>query len=128
MDFSVIAYIYWIGAILLFVVLLARANTLFRQTEGNQPHQAGRKIYVALQHSFLSLVVITGVILLVLNQFTFESWFYAKIILFFVMLSALIKAYKKDDSILLVQRRAGCIIALVAFCAIYALVVVKPTF
>ena len=44
------------------------------------------------------------------------------------MVSSLIKAYKKDETILLVQRKAGWVIALVAFVAIYGLVLVKPVF
>jgi len=38
------------------------------------------------------------------------------------------KAYKKDDRILLVQRRAGLAIAMVALVAIIGLVMVKPNF
>lgn len=57
-----------------------------------------------------------------------ETWFYAKIILFLVMLSSLIKAYKKDDRILLIQRRVGWGLALVAFFAILGLVMLKPSF
>ncbi len=83
---------------------------------------------MALQHSALTLIVVTGVIALFLKDFQVETWFYAKIILFLVMLSSLIKAYKKDDSILLIQRRVGWGLALVAFFAILGLVMLKPSF
>ena len=63
-----------------------------------------------------------------MKDFQVETWFYAKVVLFLVMVSSLIKAYKKDESILLVQRKAGWGIALVAFVAIYGLVLVKPVF
>ena len=72
--------------------------------------------------------MVTGVIALFLKDFQVEPWFYAKIILFLVMLSSLIKAYKKDDRILLIQRRVGWGLALVAFFAILGLVMLKPSF
>lgn len=37
-------------------------------------------------------------------------------------------AFKKDQDILLVQRRAGLIIGAVAFAAIISLVMIKPVF
>ncbi|SKZ54542.1 Uncharacterised protein [Mycobacteroides abscessus subsp. abscessus] len=83
---------------------------------------------MALQHSALTLIVVTGVIALFLKEFQVETWFYAKIILFLVMLSSLIKAYKKDERILLVQRRVGWGLALIAFIAILGLVMLKPSF
>ena len=49
-------------------------------------------------------------------------------VLFLVLFSSLIKAYKKDDQILLIQRRAGLAIAIVALIAILALVMMKPNF
>ena len=39
-----------------------------------------------------------------------------------------VKAYKKEDSILLAQRRAGLVISAVALLAILGLVMVKPVF
>ncbi len=57
-----------------------------------------------------------------------QPWFYAKVILFLVLVSSLGKAYKKDDSILLVQRRAGLFIAVVSLVSILALVMIKPNF
>ncbi len=41
-----------------------------------------------------------------MKNFQVQPWFYAKIILFLVLLSSLMKAFKKDDTILLAQRRA----------------------
>lgn len=128
MNPTFIASIHLVGVALLFVIILLRATTLFKCVQDNQPSQSSRKLFVAFQHSSLTIVVLTGVALLVMKDFQVETWFYAKIILFLVMLSSLIKAYKKDDSILLVQRKAGWVIALVAFIAIYGLVLVKPVF
>ena len=128
MNPTLIASIHLVGVALLFVIILLRAMTLFKGVQDNQPSQSSRKLFVAFQHSSLTIVVLTGVALLVMKDFQVETWFYAKIILFLVMLSSLIKAYKKDDSILLVQRKAGWVIALVAFIAIYGLVLVKPVF
>ncbi|WP_411684545.1 SirB2 family protein [Acinetobacter indicus] len=112
----------------LLVILLARGLTLFKGVQGNQPNPAGRTLWVALQHLSVTLIVVTGIVLLALKDFQVETWFYAKVILFLVMLSSLMKAYRKTDSILLVQRRAGWGIALVALLAIIALVMIKPSF
>ena len=57
-----------------------------------------------------------------------QPWFYAKVVLFLVLLSSLSKAYKKDDNAMLVQRRAGLFIAAVALISIITLVIIKPVF
>ncbi|MGE8595187.1 MAG: SirB2 family protein [Acinetobacter faecalis] len=128
MNPTLLASIHLVGIALLFVVILLRGMTLFKGVENNQSNQSSRKFFVALQHSSLTIVVFTGIALLVMKNFQVETWFYAKVVLFLVMVSSLIKAYKKDESILLVQRKAGWGIALVAFVAIYGLVLVKPVF
>ncbi len=128
MNPTLVASIHLVGIALLFVVILLRGMTLFKGVENNQSNQSSRKLFVALQHSSLTIVVFTGIALLVMKDFQVETWFYAKVVLFLVMVSSLIKAYKKDESILLVQRKAGWGIALVAFVAIYGLVLVKPVF
>ena len=128
MNPTLLASIHLVGIALLFVVILLRGVTLFKGVENNQPNQSSRKLFVALQHSSLTIIVFTGIALLVMKDFQVETWFYAKVVLFLVMVSSLIKAYKKDESILLVQRKAGWVIALVAFVAIYGLVLVKPVF
>ena len=63
-----------------------------------------------------------------MKNFQVQPWFYAKIILFLVLLSSLMKAFKKDNTILLAQRRAGLVISAIAFVAIIILVIVKPVF
>ena len=128
MNPTLLASIHLVGIALLFVVILLRGMTLFKGVENNQPNQSSRKLFVALQHSSLTIIVFTGIALLVMEDFQVETWFYAKVVLFLVMVSSLIKAYKKDETILLVQRKAGWVIALVAFIAIYGLVLVKPVF
>ena len=107
MNPTLLASIHLVGIALLFVVILLRGMTLFKGVENNQPNQSSRKLFVALQHSSLTIVVFTGVALLVMKDFQVETWFYAKVVLFLVMVSSLIKAYKKDETILLVQRKAG---------------------
>ena len=111
---------------LAYVVFVLRALTLFMGVQGQQPNLKGRTAFVALQHLSYILIVLTGMSLLVMNQFVVKPWFYAKIILFLVLISSLIKAYKKEDSILLAQRRAGLVISAVALLAILGLVMVKP--
>ena len=110
------------------VVFVLRALTLFMGVQGQQPNLKGRTAFVALQHLSYILIVLTGMSLLVMNQFVVKPWFYAKIILFLVLISSLIKAYKKEDSILLAQRRAGLVISAIALLAILGLVMVKPVF
>jgi hypothetical protein len=63
-----------------------------------------------------------------MKNFQVEPWFYAKVILFFVLWSSMIKMYKKDDTVLLVQRRAGLLIGTVALVGILGLVMIKPVF
>ncbi|HAB42831.1 SirB2 family protein [Acinetobacter variabilis] len=113
---------------LAIVAILARAITLFVDTQGNQPNPKARVFLVALQHLVISVIALTGIIALFLKNFDVQPWFYAKIILFLVLISSLGKAYKKDDSILLVQRRAGLFIAVVSLIAIMVLVMIKPNF
>ncbi|MBP6190758.1 MAG: invasion protein expression up-regulator SirB [Acinetobacter sp.] len=114
---------------LLIVVFLARAATLFVGVqEDQQPNPKARTALVGLQHLALTLIVMTGVALLWLNKFEVQPWFYAKVILFLVLCSALSKAYKKDPSVVLAQRRAGVILAAFALLAILGLVMLKPVF
>lgn len=91
------------------------------------PVQKGRVLLVALQHLSYSVLIVAGIVLLVQNQFVVQPWFYAKIILFFVVLSASGKAFSKQPRVLL-QRKAGVVIAAIAFASLLGLVVVKPDF
>ena len=120
--------VHMISVTLLIGVVTARAFTLFVGIQGNQPNPVARKLFVALQHLSMTLIVLTGLTSLVIKNFEVQSWFYAKVVLFLVLFSSLMKAYKKDDRILLVQRRAGLAIAMVALMAIIGLVMVKPNF
>lgn len=113
---------------LLILVFVLRATTLFIGTQNQQPNPKGRVAFVALQHLSLTIIVVTGVTLLIMNEFKVQPWFYAKIVLFIVFLSSQIKAYKKDENILLAQRRAGLVIGAVALIATLVLVVIKPVF
>ena len=120
--------VHMISVTLLIGVVIARAFTLFVGVQGNQPNPVARKLFVALQHLSMTLIVLTGLTSLVIKNFEVQSWFYAKVVLFLVLFSSLMKAYKKDDRILLVQRRAGLAIAMVALMAIIGLVMVRPNF
>ena len=127
-NLTLIHNLHLVAALLLIVIVCVRAYTLFVGTEGNLPNPVARRIFVAIQHSALTLIVITGAGLLMMRQHELQLWFYAKIILFCVLLSSLIKAYKKTDTVLLIQRKAGWILALVAYIAVYVLTVVQPSF
>lgn len=113
---------------LALLVFVARAMTLFVGCAGQQPNPKGRSLFVGLQHLSYTLVFVTGASLLVMKDFQVQPWFYAKVILFLVLLSSQIKTYKRDDMILMAQRRAGLMIGTVAFIAILALVMIKPVF
>ena len=116
------------GAALACLAVLSRGRTLFKGVQGNLPNPAGRKVFVALQHLSMTLLAATGIALLVMKNFDVQPWFYAKIILFLALLSALSKAYRKEDSIALNQRRAGLFLAAVALSAIFGLVLIQPNF
>ena len=76
----------------------------------------------------MTLLAATGIALLVMKNFEVQPWFYAKIILFAALLSALSKAYRKEGGIALNQRRAGLFLAAVALSAIFGLVLIQPDF
>lgn len=115
-------------ASLVILVVLARALTLFVGVQGNQPNPVARKVFVALQHFSMSFVALSGIVALYLKDFDVQPWFYAKVVLFLVLLSSLSKAYKKDEQVLLVQRRAGMVLGLVALASLVGLVIIKPVF
>lgn len=129
MDAHLITKIIHMSAVsLLILVFVARAATLFIDVKNQQPNANARKSLVGMQHFSLTLIIVTGATLLFMNNFDVKPWFYAKVILFFVLWSSLIKTYKNDDTILLVQRRAGLLIGSVALIGILGLVMIKPVF
>ena len=115
-------------ASLLILVVFARAATLFVGVQGEQPNPVARKLLVGLQHFSVTFVAISGLVALYLKDFAVEPWFYAKVVLFFVMLSSLSKAFKQDPQLLLTQRRAGMMLAVVALLSLIGLVMIKPVF
>lgn len=123
-----IKIIHMTSVTVLILVFILRALTLYIGTQNQQPNPKGRVAFVALQHLSLTLMVVTGLTLLYMNDFKVQPWFYAKVVLFLVLVSSLMKAYKKDDSILLAERRAGVFIGAVALVATLTLVVIKPVF
>ena len=91
------------------------------------PKSAGRIVLVAMQHLAFTLLVITGIVLLYQNKFVVQPWFYGKIILFLVILSAITKAFGKRD-IGIGQRKAGAMVAGIAFVGLMTLICWKPNF
>ncbi|MBQ1494218.1 SirB2 family protein [Acinetobacter junii] len=130
MDAHLITKIIHMSAVsLLILVFVARAATLFiGLRDSQQPNTSSSKAIVGLQHLSLTLIIVTGAVLVYMKNFQVEPWFYAKVILFFVLWSSMIKMYKKDDTVLLVQRRAGLLIGTVALVGILGLVMIKPVF
>ena len=129
MDAHLLTKIVHMSAVsLLILVFFTRAATLYMGVRDQQPNNHARKGFVALQHLSLTLIIVTGAVLLFMNNFDVQPWFYAKIVLFLVLLSSQIKAYKKDESILLTQRRAGIVVGAIALIGLMALVMIKPVF
>lgn len=126
MDLELMGCIHFFAMVCLGIVVVIRGLTLFIGVEQGQPNTKGRIPLVALQHLSMTIVVLTGVYALYLKDFQVETWFYAKVVLFFVLLSSLGKAFSKVLNIELVQRRAGLFLVVVAFIAILGLVVVQP--
>ena len=124
----IIKIVHMSSVALLIVAFLLRASNLLLTQENDAPIAKGSTALIGLQHLSLTWIVLTGVTLLIMNDLQVQPWFYAKIILFLVMISSLIKAYKTDERILLVQRKAGLVISGVALAAIIALVMIKPVF
>lgn len=123
-----IVLIHLIFAILAFSILLLRAYPVLIEKNWQHTSNTTHKILVAIQHSSYSILVLSGLWLLWSNQFAVQPWFYAKIILFFVILSASAKAFKRKQEISLVQRQAGLVIAIIAFCALFGMMILKPQF
>lgn len=124
----IIKIIHMSTVLLLALVLVGRGLSLWLAPHGNLPNPKARVLLVALQHFSVTLFLLTGVILLLMKDFQVQPWFYAKMVLFLAMLSALIKAFSKKADVQLLQRRVGWGIATVAFLAIVALVIIKPVF
>lgn len=115
-------------ASLAMLVFVIRALLLFKtNVPPSQQNKKSRVILVALQHLSYSVLIIAGIVLLVQNQFVVQPWFYAKIVLFLVVLSASSKAFGKRD-IDMSQRKAGVTVTLIAFICLISLIVWKPDF
>lgn len=124
----IIKIIHMSSVALALLVFVLRAATLFVGTVNQQPNPKGRVVFVALQHLSYTVLVLTGVVLLVMKDFQVQPWFYAKITLFLVLLSTQIKAYKRDENITLQQRHVGIGLGATVFVMILILVMIKPTF
>jgi uncharacterized membrane protein SirB2 len=84
MDAHLITKIIHMSAVsLLILVFVARAATLFIGLRDNQqPNTSSSKAIVGLQHLSLTLIIVTGAVLVYMKNFQVEPWFYAKVILF----------------------------------------------
>ena len=128
MTFASLAIlVFVIRAILLFWKPVAITATANNTTTSPAPKSAGRIVLVAMQHLSFTLLIITGMVLLYQNNFVVQPWFYGKIILFLVILSAVTKAFGKRD-IGNSQRKAGAMVAGIAFVGLMTLVIWKPNF
>jgi len=112
---------------LLLLMLALSSRHLFRMQDEQLAAKTPRLV-IALQHSTFTLMLLTGGALLWMKHFQVQPWFYAKVALFVVIFSSLIKAFRRKEGILLVQRRAGIVIAWIALFAILLLVKIKPVF
>lgn len=115
------------SAVSLLIIAFVSCSDFICWCSGSATKSKGFKALVGLQHLSLTLIIVTGAILVVMKNFEVAPWFYAKVILF-VLWSSLIKIYKKDNSVLLQQRRAGLLVGTVALVSIIGLVIIKPVF
>ena len=60
----------------------SRAATLFVGVQDQQPNQRDLKHSLAYTALSLTLIIVTGAILVVMKNFEVAPWFYAKVILF----------------------------------------------
>lgn len=104
-------------------VFLLRAVQLF--VSARKGHMQRSVFLIALQHLSYAVLVVTGFILLYQNEFVVKHWFYGKIILFLVLLSASAKAFGKRD-LKWAERKAGVFVAGVAFAGLLTLIIWKP--
>lgn len=111
---------------LALIAFLIQAALLFRKPH-TQPGKANRIVLVAMQHLSFTVLILTGGVLLYQNQFVVQPWFYGKVILFVVIISATLKAFGKRD-ISLAQRKVGALVAGIAFAGLLTLVLWKPDF
>lgn len=111
---------------LALLAFLVQAAMLF-QASRYAPAKATRIVLMALQHLSFTVLILSGMVLLYQNQFVVQPWFYGKIILFVVIISASLKAFGKRE-ISLAQRKAGAFLAAVAFAGLFTLVIWKPDF
>ncbi|OUY06280.1 hypothetical protein CAP51_13530 [Acinetobacter populi] len=128
MDTDIFKFVHIIVAYMAFTLLLLRTFPILIQSRWQEKRTTSNKIFVALQHLSYSILVLSGLWLLWKINFQVEAWFYAKIILFIVVLSASAKAFKRRPDILLIQRQAGLVIAITAYFAIFGLILLKPQF
>lgn len=115
-------YLHILGVVVLMLTLIIESVVLFKYDNLDLKTASFRKRLLITQHSSFTLLLITGGILLYTKGFHIQNWFYAKIILSIVLVSALVKTLRVKSDILWVQRRGGIAIAWIAFLATLALV------
>lgn len=126
--FTSLKVVHSIAITILLITMIWQTIILFRYSKANTTFEVpSRQKIVMIQHSIFLLLFITGGVLLYLKGFNVQHWFYAKAILFVVIISSSVKAFKKPNAnVLLVQRKGGIIIAWIAVISIISLVVIKP--
>lgn len=126
-NFVLLKIIHGIGIVIFAVMLVLQTIILFKNKEFDIEKFKHRRLFMLIQHSSFSILILSGVTLLYLKGFQVHHWFYAKVVLFLVLMSAVIKAFKtRGVPILPVQRRAGMVLAWLAFVSILTLVLLKP--
>lgn len=111
-----------VSAYIGLMVLLLRSLPILLQGKWHEKSNVSYKILVGVQHLSYSILVLSGLWLLWQRHFQIETWFYAKIILFLVVLSASAKAFRRRGEVLLQQRQVGLVIAIFAYSLIFALI------
>lgn len=79
-----------------------------------------------VSHINFTLVLLLGLALLLQTpKGAYPHWLFAKIILFFVALSASLKAFKAVEE---AQKKAGIFVTTLAYAGIVGLIIIQPSF
>ncbi|MEC7120470.1 MAG: SirB2 family protein [Pseudomonadota bacterium] len=110
--------------VLAILMFATRAILGFRASPNGQLQSAGMtKFFKIAPHVVYTVVIVCGVLLL-LPLPIYPHWIIAKIVLFFVAISASVKAFKPE--VTAPQFRTGVFVATIAYVAILFLAIAKP--
>ena len=114
--------IHLIAVGLLGLTLILQTYVVFKHKDLAQFTR--RRLLLICQHSTFLIFVVSGFCMLYAKNFLVQHWFYVKVLLSVVLVSSLIKAFRV--AILPVQRRAGIVLAWIAFIIICTLSWTQP--